>query len=288
MIFSKISLAPGVYVTATPLGNARDITLRALDVLASADILVSEDTRVLRKLMQIHGIPIGNRPLCALHDHSRGATVEHLINAVGQGKSVALTSDAGTPLISDPGYELVCAAHAHEILVTSAPGPSAVITALSIAGVPTDHFAFMGFLPSKSAQRESVLQDVKMHPHPIAFYESAKRLLASLGQIETICGPHRRVAICRELTKKFEDVQNAPVTKLIEHFTHAPAKGEIVIILCPDHQAKLDEQTVDQALVNALLTHRVKDATVLVAGAFNLPKRDVYQRALELSRKDPT
>ena len=286
MAISRIPLNAGLYVVATPLGNARDITLRALDVLASADVLVAEDTRTLRKLLQIHGISLENRRIVAFHDHSGTGRVDQLVAAMAQGQSVALTSDAGTPLISDPGYELVMAAHAHGVPVTSAPGPSAVIAALSIAGVPTDRFSFMGFLPSQAGKRESVLQDCKAYAHPVLFYETAKRLGDSLAQIATTCGPDRGVVVCRELTKRFEDIQSGPVTELINHFAAKPPKGEIVLILCPPNQVETDENDIDQALVNALLTLRVKDAAALVAGAFNLPKRDVYQRALALTQKD--
>ena len=194
--------SPGLYLIATPIGTARDITLRALDLLSAADVIAAEDTRSLRKLMDIHGIPLEGRPLVAYHDHSNSSVRERLLQGIAAGKSVVYASEAGTPMVADPGYDLVRDAIDASLPLVSAPGPSAVITALTVSGLPTDRFFFVGFLPNASGKRKTALRDVATVPGTLAFYESPKRVAAMLRDAAEVLGPARRAVVCRELTKE--------------------------------------------------------------------------------------
>jgi 16S rRNA (cytidine1402-2'-O)-methyltransferase len=204
-------LTPGVYLLATPIGTARDITLRALDILASADVLVAEDTRSLRKLMDIHGVPLGDRPVLSYHDHNGTQMRPRLLGLLADGKSLAYASEAGTPMVADPGFDLVRAAREAGHEVVSAPGPSAVVTALTLAGLPTDRFMFAGFLPNAKGARRKALEELREIPATLAFYESPKRVAAMLKEAADVLGPDREAAVCRELTKKFEEVLRGPL-----------------------------------------------------------------------------
>ena len=276
MNFVKTPLAEGLYLVATPIGTARDITLRALDILASADVLVAEDTRTLRKLMDIHGVPVEGRPVWSYHDHSSERDRARIVGAVAEGQSVAYASEAGTPLIADPGYALVRAVQERGGLVTSAPGPSAVITALSLAGLPTDSFFFAGFLPNAKTARTTRLMELAPLPATLVFYEAPGRVGAFLEDAAQVLGGGRDAALCRELTKRFEDVRRAPLSELAERVAAAPPKGECVILIC-----KATETALNAALTNASL----KEAVTAVSGSLNVPRRAVYQRALELKSK---
>lgn len=285
MNFQVRPLSAGLYFVATPIGSARDITLRALDILASADLIAAEDTRTARKLMEIHGVPLGDRQLVAFHDHSSGNVVERLIAQIRDGKSVACVSEAGTPLIADPGYELGVAAAKAGVMVTSAPGPSAVLAALTVSGLPTDKFAFAGFLPSSSTARKTELANLRALDFTLVLYESPKRLVALINDIIEVLGAERRVVICRELTKKFEEVLRGTAQELAEILADRSIKGEIVVMI---ERATGDDATDDdvlEALTKALETMRIKDAATTVAGAFGLPRKDVYQMALDLKDK---
>ncbi|SLN45800.1 Ribosomal RNA small subunit methyltransferase I [Pseudoruegeria aquimaris] len=277
-------LPAGLYFVATPIGSARDITLRALDVLASADVIAAEDTRTLRRLLEIHGVPLGERPVIAYHDHNGDTARPRLMRALQEGKSVAYASEAGTPLVADPGFSLARAALDEGHLVTSAPGPSAVITALTIAGLPTDRFFFAGFLPNATGARRSALEDCAAVPGTLAFYESPKRLAASLADMAGVLGGDREAAVCRELTKKFEEVRRGTLSALAAHYASASVKGEVVVLVDRAQAEALPQEDVESALRRALETLSVKDAAAMVAEAYGLKRREVYQQALSLSR----
>jgi 16S rRNA (cytidine1402-2'-O)-methyltransferase len=277
-----VKLEAGLYLVATPLGSARDITLRALDILASADVLAAEDTRTARKLLDIHGVPLEGRRIIAYHDHSNAGDRQRVLNNINEGKSVAYISEAGTPLIADPGYQLVRDARQENMPVLSAPGPAACIAALTIAGLPTDQFHFAGFLPPQQTARQKSLVELMPLRATLVLYESPKRLNALLEDIEFVGGSERNVAVCRELTKKFEDVQIGPVNTLRAFYEAKPAKGEIVVLIDAGEDAKVDEIDLEAALVQAMLSLRVKDAADVVAGAYGLPRREIYQMALRL------
>lgn len=277
-----VKLEAGLYLVATPLGSARDITLRALDILASADVLAAEDTRTARKLLDIHGVPLEGRRIIAYHDHSNAGDRQRVLNNINEGKSVAYISEAGTPLIADPGYQLVRDARQANMPVLSAPGPTACIAALTIAGLPTDQFHFAGFLPPQQTARQKSLVELMPLRATLVLYESPKRLNALLADIEFVGGSERNVAVCRELTKKFEDVQIGPVNTLRAFYEAKPAKGEIVVLIDAGEDAKVDEIDLEAALLQAMLSLRVKDAADAVAGAYGLPRREIYQMALRL------
>ncbi len=224
-----VHLPSGLYFVATPIGTARDITLRALDVLASADVIAAEDTRSLRKLMEIHGVPLNNRHIVAYHDHSGAGARAKLLAALDDGQSVAYASEAGMPLIADPGYDLSRAAAEAGHLVTVAPGPSAALAALTLAGLPTDAFFFAGFLPNASGARRKRLEELAAVPGTLIFYESPKRVAASLRDMAEVLGD-RPAALCRELTKKFEEIRRDSLATLATGLEDAPVKGEIVVL----------------------------------------------------------
>ena len=225
------SMEAGLYLVATPIGSARDITLRALDILASCDVIAAEDTRTVRKLMEIHGIPLGQRPVVAFHDHSGEDRVARIVAQIAQGRSVACVSEAGTPLIADPGYELARAVQAAGLPVTAAPGASAVLAALAVGGLPTDRFAFVGFLSASAAQRRSQLADLRALPFTLVIYESPKRVHDLLADCCDILGEEREAVVCRELTKKFEEVSRGTLGSLRADHAGRTVKGEIVVLI---------------------------------------------------------
>lgn len=279
-------LAPGLYFVATPIGSARDITLRALDVLASADVIAAEDTRSMRRLMDIHGIALGDRPLIAYHDHNGDYARPKLIGHLEAGRSVAYASEAGMPLIADPGYHLSKSASEAGYLVTCAPGPSAVTTALTLAGLPTDRFLFAGFLPNAKGARRAALEELAGVQASLVLYESPKRVAASLADCAEVLGPERPAALCRELTKKFEEILRGTLGELAERLAMSPVKGEIVLIIDRAGQSSVNETGLEEDLRHAMTTMRVRDAADTVARAHNLPRRKVYQMALTLDRDE--
>lgn len=274
-------LPAGLHLVATPIGAARDITLRALDILASADVLAAEDTRTLRHLMEIHGVPLEGRALVACHDHNEEGVAARLLRAVAEGKSVAYASEAGTPLVSDPGFQLARAAIAEGLPVLAAPGPSAVLCALTVAGLPSDRFLFAGFPPSAQTARRNFISELKDIPATLIFYESPKRINQMLEDLSQIMGEGRYAAVCRELTKRFEEVNRGTLGELRDLYASRDVKGEIVVLVDRAGEQPADAETVEAALDRALQTMRVKDAAAMVAEAFGLPKRDVYQLALK-------
>lgn len=277
------SLAPGLYLVATPIGAARDITLRALDILAAAEVLAAEDTRRARKLLDIHGVRLGGRRILPYHDHNGAAQRPRLLAALAEGRSVALVSDAGTPLVADPGYRLVVEAVAAGHPVIAAPGASAVLAALSVAGLPTDRFLFAGFPPPRAAARRRALAELAAVPATLVFYESPHRLAEALAGMAEVFGD-RPAAVCRELTKRFEETRRGTLAALAAAYADAPEpKGEIVVVVGPPAPAVVTEDALDEALGAALARLTVKDAAAEVAEALDLPRRRVYARALELS-----
>lgn len=277
-------LSAGLYFVATPIGTARDITLRALDILASADVIAAEDTRTARKLMDIHGIPLGDRQMIAYHDHNGDSARPKILKALADGKSVAYASEAGTPLIADPGYHLGRAVIDHGFSVTSAPGPSAVITALTLSGLPSDSFYFHGFLPTADSARATILSELRGLQATLVFYESPKRISATLTQMCDVYGGERQVAVCRELTKKFEEITRGTLTDVAAEFEHRSVKGEIVLLVDRAHEQEVTDDMVKTALIEAMKTMRVKDAATAVAGSLGLPRRAVYQMALDIGK----
>ena len=265
-------------MTATPIGNARDITLRALDVLAGCDAIAAEDTRVTAKLLSIHGI---SKPLTAYNDHNGARERPKLIARLRHGGRIGLVSDAGTPLVSDPGYKLVREALAEGIPVHAIPGASAVLTGLALAGLPSDRFLFAGFLPSKAGERGTFLEELKAVRATLIVFESAQRLAESLAQMAEVLGD-RAVAVTRELTKLHEEVRRGTLPILAEQYAEElPPKGEVTILIGPPADAGVDLARIDALLDLALPFMPVKAAAELIALALNINRKAVYERALE-------
>lgn len=278
-----VPLEAGLWLVATPIGSARDITLRALDVLASADLLAAEDTRTARKLMEIHGVPLNGREIVAYHDHSGARTREKLVERIKEGASVAYVSEAGTPLISDPGFALGRDVIAEGLPIWPVPGASAVLSALCVAGLPTDRFEFLGFPPPKKSARATLWAELANSPSTLVLYESPKRAAALFEELAEALGPDRPAALCRELTKRFEETRRGSLAELRDDLAERPPRGECVIVVGRGASGAVSEDDIDTALRAALETMRVKDAATAVAGSFGLHRRDVYQRALALS-----
>jgi len=270
----------GLYVVATPIGNLQDITIRALDVLERADVIAAEDTRITRRLLDRYGI---ETPVTPYHDHNAAAVRPGLVKRLQDGDIVALVSDAGTPLISDPGYKLVEAASEAGVRVIPVPGPSALTAAISAAALPTDRFLFLGFLPPKTEARRAALEAVRGVNASLVLYDTPNRLAALLTDAAAVLGD-RPAAVCREVTKKFEDIRRGPLRALAAWAeTDATLKGELAVVIGPPHAETDSDADVDRALRAALETHTVKDAVALVAGATGTPRKTVYQRALALT-----
>jgi 16S rRNA (cytidine1402-2'-O)-methyltransferase len=275
-------LEAGLYVVATPIGNLRDITLRALDVLGSADLVLAEDTRVTQKLLDAYGL---KPKRASYHDHNGEAMRPLVLEALARGEVVALVSDAGTPLIADPGYKLVRAAAAAGRRVFPIPGASALPAALSVAGLPTDRFCFAGFPPAKAGARGAFFAELADLDATLVFYETGPRLAASLLDMARAFGD-REAVVARELTKLFETVIRAPLADLAARDL-AP-KGEIVVLIGPPQaKAAPDASAMDERLRALLATHAVKEAAAIVAAEFNAPRKVAYARALALRAEMP-
>jgi len=271
-------LAPGLYVVATPIGNLRDITLRALDVLNAADLVLAEDTRVAGKLLSAYGI---SAKLERYDEHGAERTRPKALAALAEGKRVALVSDAGTPLVSDPGYRLVKEAAAEGYPVIPIPGPSALLAGLSAAGLPTDRFLFAGFPPPKSAARRTFLEELAPIRATLVFFEGGSRLAASLADMAAVLG-ERQAVVCRELTKLYETLYRGPLSVLAADPKLDAPKGEIVILVGPGREAEATAGDIDTALADALTRLRPAEAAAEVAKALGLSRREVYQRAMEM------
>lgn len=282
-----MSQRPGVlYVVATPIGNLADISARAREVLAAVEVVAAEDTRHSGTLLSHLGI---RTPLISLHDHNEAQRAPLLVARLQAGESVALISDAGTPLISDPGFDLVRAARAAGIVVTPVPGASALVAALSVSGLPTDRFVFEGFLPAKQVARRERLAALAAEPRTLVFYESVHRLQESLADMAAAFGAERRAVLARELTKLHEGVHDAPLQELLEWAGSDPAaaKGEVVLMVAGAAVAEgaaLDAEA-ERVLKLLLAELPVKQAAALAAGITGLNKNPLYERALELSGK---
>jgi len=277
------SPAPGLYLVATPIGNLGDVTLRAIDLLGRVDLVACEDTRMTERLLQRHGI---RARLTPYHDHNAERVRPALLRRLAGGASLALVSDAGTPLVSDPGYKLVREAIAAGIPVTALPGPSAALVALQLSGLPTDRFLFAGFLPSRDAARRRALAELAKVPATLVFFETAPRLAETLAAMAEILGD-RPAAVARELTKLFEEVRRDGTAALARHYAEAgPPKGEIAVVVGPPSEpVPAAPGEIDAALAAALARMSLKDAVAAVAAATGEPRRDVYARALALQRR---
>ena len=276
-------LTAGLYVLATPIGNARDITLRALDVLKACHVIAAEDTRVTSKLLAIHGV---QKTLIPYNDHNGPEMRPRIMARLEQGEAVALVSDAGTPLVSDPGYKLVREVIAAGVAVVAIPGPSAVLTGLALSGLPSDRFLFAGFLPPRAGERQSALEELKALRATLIFFESAQRLGESLAAMAEVLG-ERSAVVARELTKLHEEVRRGSLSELAAHYAKAAApKGEVTLLVGPPTDAVTDMAKVDAALKAALAFMPVKAAAEMIAGLTGTPRKQIYDRALELKDGD--
>lgn len=277
------AFAPGLYVVATPIGNAQDLTLRALELLQACDAIIVEDSRVTAKLLAIHAI---SRPLIVYNDHSEEGVRRKILRRLGQGEVLALVSDAGTPLISDPGFRLVREAAAESVKVVPLPGASALLAALVVAGLPTDRFFFAGFLPPKSAARKAALHELASIPATLVFYEAPQRLAESLADMATHL-PAREAAVLRELTKMHESVQRGSLADLAAHYAANEPQGEIVVVIGPPASTgAAPASDIDDRLRTELSKGTLKEAVAIVTAESGLPRREVYARALALTRPD--
>ena len=271
-------------MTATPIGNLGDITVRALETLERVDVIACEDTRITRRLLRRYDI---DTPTLIYHEHNAERVRPRLVARLLNGDSVALTSDSGTPLISDPGFKLVRAAVDAGIPVTTLPGPTAMIAALTVGGLPTDRFMFVGFLPNRSAARQRALEGLRALDATLVFYESPRRLAGTLADMAEALGS-REAAVARELTKRYEEVVRGPLGDLARRAAKVPPpRGEIVILVGPPTEWKFGERALDDALRQALARFSLRDAVDQVVADTGMPRRCIYRRALEL-KKQPT
>ena len=278
-------LAPGLYIVSTPIGNSRDITLRALDVLSSVTAIAAEDTRVARRLLDIHGI---KPPKLIRHDeHGAERSRPEIMARLQAGEAIALATDAGTPLVSDPGYRLVVVALAAGHKVIPLPGPSAALAALTLAGLPSDKFLFAGFLPSKTGQRIRALNELKDVKATLIFFEGVSRLAPALSDMAKVLG-NRQACVARELTKLYEESRRGSLIELSQHYDHAgPPKGEVTIVVGPPIEQPISVVDIDNRLLQLLPEMSVKDAAKIVSEELGLPRSDAYARALNLKDNSP-
>jgi len=281
LALSENPLAPGLYIVATPIGNLRDITLRALDVLSAADLVLAEDTRVAAKLLTAYGL---SKKLERYDEHTAERGGVKALAVLAEGGRVALVSDAGTPLVSDPGFRLVREATAQGSAVYPIPGASALLAGLSVAGLPTDRFMFAGFPPTKSAARRTFFEELAGVRTTLVFFESGPRLASSLADMAAVFGP-REAAVARELTKLYETVIRATLPELAGDPRCDTPKGEIVILVGPGREEAATAADADTALADALTRLRPAEAASEVAKALGLPRRDLYRRAMELKQE---
>ncbi|MFV0430891.1 MAG: 16S rRNA (cytidine(1402)-2'-O)-methyltransferase [Alphaproteobacteria bacterium] len=274
------SLKAGLYIIATPIGNLKDISLNALEALMAVDIIFCEDTRVSKKLLSAYNI---QKPLKALHDHNEEQKQEYIAELIASGQAVALISDAGTPLISDPGYKLVQHLTSQQLYVTHLPGPSSITTALVLSALPSDCFTFVGFIPAKKQAKQTFLQELKDKTETLIMLESPHRILDTLHEMSLILGANRQVSLCRELTKRYEEVLHMPLGELHEYAKAQDGfKGEITLVVAPAIVDNEIEHDIDALLIKALETYRIKDAAHIVAEATGVSKKTLYQRALKI------
>jgi 16S rRNA (cytidine1402-2'-O)-methyltransferase len=274
------ALAPGLYLVATPIGNLSDITLRALQTLAGATAIACEDTRITRRLLERFAI---GTPLTSYHEHNAAEMRPRLLRQIADGAAIALVSDAGTPLISDPGFKLVREAYAAGVNVTTLPGASSVLAALTLSALPTDRFFFEGFLPSKMQARRNRIGELSSIDATLVLFESGARVQATLQDLASLWGT-RQAAICRELTKLHEEIITAPLRELAARADDLETRGEFVLVIAPpDPDAAMSEDAIDDALRAALKTSSVRDAVAQVVALSGRNRREVYARALALT-----
>jgi 16S rRNA (cytidine1402-2'-O)-methyltransferase len=276
---SEAVLAPGLYLVATPIGNLEDVTLRALSVLRGVDRIFCEDTRVTARLLARYRI---TTPLGLYHDHNAEQARPAVLAALRRGERVALVSDAGTPLVSDPGYKLVRAATGENLPVTAIPGPSAALTALILSGLPPDAFLFAGFLPTRQAARRRALDRWSALDTTLVFFESTARLAGCLADMAEVLG-NRQAAVARELTKLHEEIRRGRLADLAAHYRNAgPPRGEAVVVVGPPEPGRPDQAAIDTRLRAALADHGVRDAAAQLALETGLPRTELYRRALAI------
>ena len=274
------ALDAGLYIVATPIGNLRDITLRALDTLQAADEVLAEDTRVARRLLDAHNV---RAKLSPYHDHNGAKRRPEILDKLADGAAIALISDAGTPMVSDPGWKLSRDALEAGHKVIPVPGASALLAGLVASGMPSDRFMFCGFLPPKSGARKKTAAEFAAVPGTLVFYETGPRLADSLRDLADVYGGARQAAVSRELTKLFEETRRGALQDLADHYAeHGPPKGEIVLLVGPPEKTVASDEEIDAALLEALKSQSVKQAAAEIAARFDRAKRDIYQRALTL------
>ena len=282
IVHDTINLDPGLYFVATPIGAARDITLRAMDVLRDADVLVAEDTRSLRKLMDIHSIPLRGRKIISYNDHNGSSKRPLILSEIALGKSVSYSSEAGSPLVADPGYQLGREVTNSGYRVVTVPGACAVIAALTVSGLPTNQFFYAGFLPNSKSARQKFLKLVENIPGTLVFYESPKRLNKALIDMLFILGPERPVVIARELTKKFEETIRSTLGEINEKIEGRSIKGEIVILLGKKPETVFNLEDLHKILLVELRKNSLKDSVLKVAMRTGVARSLVYKAALEI------
>ena len=273
---------PGLYIVATPIGNLKDMTLRAIDILNMADLILCEDTRVTRKLLTHYGI---SKPTLSYNDHNGEERRPKIFAALEESKRVALVSDAGTPLISDPGYKLVREVMQRGFYVTTLPGASSVMSALCLSGLPTDRFTFVGFLPSKMEACRKEIQLLATVPTTLVLFESARRLSDTLRLLQEVLG-EREAAVIREITKLFEETKRGTLPELIAYYEkNGEPKGEVVMVIAPPGEIEATAESLESQLALLLQSHSVKEAAAILAEASGKPRKEIYSLALKLADK---
>jgi len=282
----ETNLKAGLYLLSTPIGNRGDITIRTLEILKECDLILSEDTRVARKLLSMYQISLDGRNLVSYSDNSNSYARRKIVESIHNSKSVALISDAGSPLISDPGYKLVCEVISSGADVHSIPGPSSVISALSLSGLPCDKFYFHGFLSSREKKILEELERLRDYSCTAIVFESSRRLIKTLKYIGRTFGQNHLVSVCREMTKKFEEIRRGTVEELLEEFdSREKVKGEVVLVIGPKTFHKMDGVQIDKYLHYELQTRSVKDTVEILSKTLSLSKRVLYDRALVIKNK---
>ncbi len=281
---SPVSLSAGLYIIATPIGHLKDISLRALETLMSVDMILCEDTRVSQKLLSTYGI---SKKRMSLHDHNESQKAGHILQLITEGRSLALISDAGTPLISDPGYKLIHYLSGHNVYITHIPGASSLNTAMVLSALPTDRFTFVGFAPSKTLARLDFLHNLKTLATTTIMLESPHRITACLNDINQVFGSKHSIALCRELTKKHEEILRMTVEDLLKYTqNHQGLKGEITLVIAPfSDNNNLSEDDINHLLKNALKNYRIKDAAHIVAEQTGKSKKELYEQALKFKNE---
>jgi 16S rRNA (cytidine1402-2'-O)-methyltransferase len=270
---------PGLYLVATPIGHLSDISLRALAVLSQVDLVACEDTRVTSKLLSAYGI---KKTLITYHDHNASVASQKIVDHIHQGNAVALVSDAGTPLISDPGFNLVNDCIANNLYVTSIPGASAAVTALTLSGLPSDNFMFVGFLPPKSAARRKGLSEIAHYPTTLILYEAPHRIIALLEDIHSELGD-RNVVVCRELTKKFEETQRGSAAEILARMGSSEPRGEFVVLI-DGAKPKTPVDISDEEILNALISMKTKEAAGYFSQTYGVSQKEIYARIINLKK----